>query len=97
MTRTSSTRTVNMTRTSSLTDQRDTPSLVAAVVGKDDSSQVNDPNEVVTRQAGWGAAYKEKGGGRERAHRGWCREEGRGGREQNVLCLPGACDSLGGK
>jgi len=30
----------------------------------------------------YGAACKEKVGGEERAHRGWCREGGRGGRER---------------
>ena len=31
-----------------------------------DPEQVNDPNEFGTKQAGWGAACKEKGGGEER-------------------------------
>ena len=49
-------------------------------------------------QAG-GAACKERGGVGEGAHRGWCREEGRGGRERlwvSAWCLSDKIDRVSG-
>ena len=53
-------------------------------------SQANDSKEFLAMQAGWGAARKEKGG---REGAGAVKREGEVG---NGVCLPGACDRLGG-